>query len=466
VVFFTASSNTSTKKDVNFFTGGDDIAEYSNITMTSFTVSQRTFTVQGPSGFVYVNVPFLVTVYTVFSPPNGIVVTPFGADLNFSQSTLNFGNNITAITFSVTPLVANEEVTIHFSVSGPDVNIYSPITTTLSYNIYPHIFFNSLMNSDYYQGVTSFPNYLSIDTPSLNGVTATPICQYATFTPSQLVFANSTTSLSYTITPSLNYAGDLSVSFVLTGPDAGVYAAPTGFTTAAAGKRPLQLYPSPDTLAVYVGFPSGPYTISLDIAPTYGLSVNLSGEFLTVTPSYLTFSPGVTAQTFTFISTVPGVTYLQALLSGIDASLYTPLADSSVVVSQRSIYTSSETVYVQQNSRAAVTVYASVGPTSGVQVIPTNPNLIFTPGTVSFLPGQTSKPLTITGQVAGSHKVRFQVVGPDADYYTAVIDMTVLIEIGVSVTPPGYLVSAGTRLISGMSISVFAILGCAVALLF
>jgi len=339
--------------------------------------------------------------------------------------------------------------------------VISPVTVSVgSLSI-----ITTLHAQDYIEGTPSVTNYISIEAPPPDSITITPYSAYATFNPTQLYFNSSTgTTLGFTVTPVAFYTGTLSIGFALSGPSASYYTAPAGYSTTAV-IRSFQIYPDPSSYWAYADYPSGPFTASINVAPTTNFSVNLAGQFLDFSPQVLTFTPKVTALTFTFTPTADVYTYLQPLFSGTDASLYAQPADYEIFVTARTLtpYFLTNYTYVPIGYQIKLEVVATPAPNDNVQLIPINPNLIFSPSTVTFGTGNKVQNLVISGNYAGVHVVRFQIAGTDAGLYATVPDLTVIIDQGAPAEPANFL-NGGGRLTHGFVSLLIAT--CVIALIF
>jgi len=353
---------------------------------------------------------------------------------------------------------------IFFSVEGPDANLYQTQISPLAFTVGMPGFYHTEATNPAFTGVTSALYYLTIVPAPTSNLTVTPYSPYATFEPAQLQFTNTTLTASYNITPTA-YAGTFTVSFVVNGDDSYNYNAPASFTLTAT-ERVIQVYPALDSVISYVGYPSGPYTVSLLVPPPTNFSIVLNAPFTTFTPSVLTFTPEQSYQTYTFVSSTVQTVAFQYMLEGIDVNLYAQPAYSEGEVILRFFYYEIDETTVTNGliipgTKFNVDIYPVVPSNNGVSITFQNPNFAFSPSTLSFGVGQKSATVSLTAHASGVHQILFQITGPDAHWYTAQYNTNALddgLEVTVYQGPVASPFNAGGRLLASAFVIMAVIL--------
>jgi hypothetical protein len=378
-------------------------------------------------------------------PPNSFTAVLSGPGATFSPSKLDFDSTHGSHVVSVTANYIQNPITVHFTVSGTDVPLLSPISdksitvngktvTTKAGST-----FVTAGSSALYAGTASQQVYIDLSHPPARSVIVTPAANGLVFSPTSLAFSPQDKSLPFTVSGA--EPGTYTVTYTLSGDDAGCYTLSLLTTSVTVSKLTVESSSGSPLPSLEIGKWSEYYTLSIEnfagkvtLTPT---AYDLNHAKLTVytfEPVTVTLSGLSPSATFRYkVSEYrPTTDTIVFEVTGDSESIVTPLV-LSVGNSLRRSFTLPQYLinyesgsflparFVQGRPSPKLVAQVDQAPPNGVSLRPYATNTKFDPAVIAFTSEITTVEFTITttdGSASGIVKtIQWTVEGADKDLY-------------------------------------------------
>jgi len=392
---------------------------YGSISQKTVTIQKRAVTLSVNTNSAYVGNFISSTLNIQYAPRSGSIT--FTASPCPGMTVIP--SVITFTTSSQASFIVSSNTVgscpLGWRVSGPEAAFYTS-TTTFTY------FFSAKSISVQPSGITLQPGTLpvilySLNVPVTQDLTITPVLPNAIVaTPASLSLkaGQSTGIITLSGNPASTslYSDDYNViSSTVTGSDAASYGLPGAFTVyLTKGSIGLNGLSNCE-----VGTTCGPVEITLSAATINGMTCTVTATGATVSPSQVPFWPGSSRATFMHTPTAGGVISFGFNCTGKDAWLYSPLASQNVQSTLRTIAIDSGISFASLSNAVVRTIALSTPPPTGLTITPIG-NGIFSPTSITYVPGLSSQQFSFTPTSCGNVNIRWQIDGADAGWYAPI----------------------------------------------
>jgi hypothetical protein len=427
---------------------GPGAVDYVTVVGPTFTAPLKTVTVVSQKVFV-LNKKGQVSLRIAAPVVSSLQVFLFAANLAFNPTNVTFAGLTTSMVVDVMPF-ANGTDSISFTISGDDVEYYSPVGDVKGISIVAGQF-SSWYTPTLWIGYQSDSIPVRVNIAPESDVTLTLFCPDVIFNPPTLKFTAGNLQQYFTITPTFtgtastdDQVSSSSINFLVGGTDWASYGVPEPVAITAY-RRTIQTVWAPHLSDVNS-------ILQLYLQKTYivWIVANHVTDPFTVTPvnPYMTFNPPILQFTssnkhLTFQVTVTGVTgstTISYLIGGQNGGLYQsipddvvntdfrPLAIINAVISPDNrvpgvLITSPSYDDLASNNIYAFELQSAIIPDGSLTITPHSDHITFNPSSITLS----------NTKIATSGLTTYVIIG-GFDYYEFVVPNTTVLA-NFSVTP-------------------------------